>query len=64
MKYFLLVLISSFSVLTFSQQTETIITDSTIIYYGRQYFLIEGTTILDSLKESPYDRLSWIMRNV
>ena len=57
MKYFLLVLISSFSVLTFSQQTETIITDSTIIYYGRQYFLIEGTTILDSLKESPYDRL-------
>ena len=57
MKYFLLVLISSFSVLTFSQQTETIITDSTIIYYGRQHFLIEGTTILDSLKESPYDRL-------
>ena len=57
MKYFLLVLISSFSVLIFSQQTETIITDSTIIYYGRQYFLIEGTTILDSLKESPYDRL-------
>jgi hypothetical protein len=57
MKYFLLVLISSFSVLTFSQQTETIITDSTIIYYGRQHFLIEGTAIGDSLKESPYDRL-------
>ena len=57
MKYFLLVLISSFSVLTFSQQTETIITDSTTIYYGRQHFLIEGTAILDSLKESPYDRL-------
>ncbi|MDA8847341.1 SGNH/GDSL hydrolase family protein [Flavobacteriaceae bacterium] len=57
MKYFLLVLISSFSVLTFSQQTETIITDSTIIYYGRQHFLIEGTALLDSLKESPYDRL-------
>ena len=57
MKYFLLVLISSFSVLTFSQQTETIITDSTVIYYGRHHFLIEGTAILDSLKESPYDRL-------
>ena len=57
MKYFLLVLISSFSVLTFSQQKETIITDSTVIYYGRQHFLIEGTAILDSLKESPYDRL-------
>ena len=57
MKYFLLVLISSFSVLAFSQQTETIITDSTIIYYGRQHFLIEGTVIADSLKKSPYDRL-------
>ncbi len=43
--------------MVFSQQTETIITDSTIIYYGRQHFLIEGTAILDSLKESPYDRL-------
>ena len=57
MKYFLLVLISGFSVLAFSQQTETIKTDSTIIYYGRQHFLIEGTVIADSLKESPYDRL-------
>ena len=57
MKYFLLVLISSFSVLAFSQQTETIKTDSTIIYYGRQHFLIEGTVIADSLKKSPYDRL-------
>ena len=57
MKYFLLVLISGFSVLAFSQQTETIKTDSTIIYYGRQHFLIEGTVIADSLKKSPYDRL-------
>ena len=57
MRYFLLVLISSFSVLAFSQQTETIKTDSTIIYYGRQHFLIEGTVIADSLKKSPYDRL-------
>ena len=57
MKYFLLVLISSFSILSFSQQTETIKTDSTVIYYGREHFLIEGTVIADSLKESPYDRL-------
>jgi hypothetical protein len=57
MKYFLLVLISSFSVLSFSQQIETIKTDSTVIYYGREHFLIEGTAIADSLKESPYDRL-------
>ncbi|MFL3028321.1 MAG: SGNH/GDSL hydrolase N-terminal domain-containing protein [Candidatus Neomarinimicrobiota bacterium] len=26
-------------------------------YYGRESFLIEGTSIADSLKESPYDRL-------
>jgi hypothetical protein len=32
-------------------------TDSTIIYHGGQHFLIEGTAISDSLKESPYDRL-------
>tara|TARA_B100000768_G_C11278931_1_gene377434 strand:- start:431 stop:1570 length:1140 start_codon:yes stop_codon:yes gene_type:complete len=57
MKYFLLVLISSFSVLSCSQQIETIKTDSAVIYYGREHFLIEGTAIADSLKESPYDRL-------
>ena len=57
MKCFLKVLISIFSVLAFSQHTETIKTDSTIIYYGREHFLIEGTVIADSLKESPYDRL-------
>ena len=28
-----------------------------IEYYGRESFLIEGTVIPDSLKESPYDRL-------
>ncbi len=57
MKCFLLVVISSFSILSFSQPSETIKTDSTIIYHGRQHFLIEGTAISDSLKESPYDRL-------
>ena len=57
MKYFLLVLISSFSVLAFSQEIETIKTDSAVIYYGIDHFLIEGTAIADSLKESPYDRL-------
>ena len=57
MKCFLLVVISSFSILSFSQPSEMIKTDSTIIYHGRQHFLIEGTAISDSLKESPYDRL-------
>ena len=57
MKCFLLVVISSFSILSFSQPSEMIKTDSTTIYHGRQHFLIEGTAISDSLKESPYDRL-------
>lgn len=57
MKCFLLVVISSFSILSFSQPSEMIKTDSTIIYHGGQHFLIEGTAISDSLKESPYDRL-------
>ena len=57
MKFFLLIVISSFSILSFSQPSETITIDSTIIYHGRQHFLIEGTAISDSLKESPYDRL-------
>ena len=57
MKCFLLIVISSFSIFSFSQPSETITTDSTIIYHGRQHFLIEGTAISDSLKESPYDRL-------
>ena len=58
MKYFLLfIIISGFSVLTFSQEIETIKTDSKVIYFGREHFLIEGTAIADSLKESPYDRL-------
>ena len=56
MKYFLLVLISSFSVLAFSQESE-ITKEMNITYFGREHFLIEGTAIADSLKESPYDRL-------
>ena len=31
--------------------------DMPIKYYGRESFIIEGTVIRDSLKESPYDRL-------
>ena len=26
-------------------------------FYGKEYFLIEGTIVEDHLKESPYDRL-------
>ena len=56
MKYFLLLIISGFSILTFSQEKE-IIKEIDITYFGREHFLIEGTAIADSLKESPYDRL-------
>ena len=56
MKYFLLFIISGFSVLTFSQKKEST-KDINISYFGREHFLIEGTAISDSLKESPYDRL-------
>src|SRR5438045_3303152 len=31
--------------------------DGQIKYYGKDYFLIEGTGISESEKESPYDRL-------
>ena len=31
--------------------------ENKVKYFGRDFFLIEGTTIADSLKESPYDRL-------
>ena len=34
-----------------------------IHYYGKEFFLIEGTTIPDSLKESPYDRLPISYKN-
>mgnify|MGYP000058661076 FL=1 len=56
MKYFLSVLICNFSVLVFSQDT-VVTKDTNIAYYGRKYFLSEGTVIADSLKESPYNRL-------
>ena len=56
MKYILLIIISGFSLTGFSQEKE-ITKDNNISYYGRKHFLIEGTAIADSLKESPYDRL-------
>ena len=56
MKYILLIIISGFSLTGFSQEKE-ITKDNNISYYGRKHFLIEGTAIAHSLKESPYDRL-------
>ena len=56
MKYFFLITITTFSILSFSQDI-IVNEESNVSYYGRDYFLIEGTAVEDSLKESPYDRL-------
>tara|TARA_B110000503_G_scaffold43791_1_gene71655 strand:- start:393 stop:1544 length:1152 start_codon:yes stop_codon:yes gene_type:complete len=56
MKFLLLFIISGFSFFGFSQETETV-KETDITYFGRDHFLLEGTVIADSLKESPYDRL-------
>ena len=56
MKYTFLILVTVFSLQSFSQD-KTINNESNVSYYGRDHFLIEGTAVADSLKESPYDRL-------
>ena len=38
-------------------------TQPTVQYFDKNYFLIEGTSIPDSLKESPYDRLPASYKN-
>jgi hypothetical protein len=56
MKYLLCVLISSVSLFSFSQEID--LSDETnVTFYGSEHFLIEGSAVADSLKESPYDRL-------
>ncbi|MDC1259310.1 SGNH/GDSL hydrolase family protein [Flavobacteriaceae bacterium] len=56
MKYLLYVLISSVSLFSFSQEID--LSDETnVTFYGSEHFLIEGSAVADSLKESPYDRL-------
>lgn len=53
LRYKWLIILSVISMPVFSQQAS----QQNIKYYGREYFLIEGTTIPESEKESPYDRL-------
>ena len=38
--------------------------NSEIIYYGKDYFRLEGTLIPDSLKENRYDRLPFSYKNI
>ena len=50
-QYFYLLLFLSFPILAISQEL------TNPIYYGEDFFLLEGTLIPDSLKENRYDRL-------
>lgn len=50
-----ILIFSCLSTCVFSQQAQK--KEEHIKYYGKDYFLIEGTTIPESEKESPYDRL-------
>ena len=38
--------------------------NSEIIYYGKDFFRLEGTLIPDSLKENRYDRLPFSYKNI
>jgi len=56
MKYILYLLISSISLFSFTQEID--LSDETnVTFYGSEHFLIEGSAVADSLKESPFDRL-------
>jgi len=59
-KIIILFLISSISNVAFSQESTN--KDQTV-YYGKESFLIEGTGVAESEKESPYDRLPASYKN-
>lgn len=59
-KIIFLFLISSISNVAFSQESTN--KDQTV-YYGKESFLIEGTGVAESEKESPYDRLPASYKN-
>lgn len=54
-KYICLLLLSFISTSVISQESPT--KKDNTIYYGKESFLIEGTGVAESEKESPYDRL-------
>ena len=45
-------------------QTNIFSQEKTVKFYGRNSFLIEGTVLSDSLKESPYDRLPFSSKGI
>ncbi|WP_281543239.1 SGNH/GDSL hydrolase family protein [Maribacter aestuarii] len=56
--YFLLFVFMSIPVWGISQELET------TTYFGKDYFLLEGTAIADSLKENRYDRLPVSLKDI
>ena len=51
----LLLLLVSISLISFGQENSQ--ESSEIIFHGKDFFRLEGTIIVDSLKENRYDRL-------
>lgn len=62
MRYLICLLLLSFISNSVISQESTIQKDNTI-YYGKESFLIEGTGVAESEKESPYDRLPASYKN-
>jgi hypothetical protein len=56
LRYIFMFLFISISVLCISQELNNI-KQTNVIYFGKEFFLLEGTEIVDSLKENLYDRL-------
>jgi hypothetical protein len=54
-RFIFLLLLCCFSSSVFSQETSP--KKNNVTYYGKEHFLIEGTGVAESEKESPYDRL-------
>ncbi|SDM70073.1 N-terminus of Esterase_SGNH_hydro-type [Daejeonella rubra] len=54
-RFICLLLLTCLSSSVFSQETST--KKENVTYYGKEHFLIEGTGVAETEKESPYDRL-------
>jgi hypothetical protein len=55
-RYIFLFLFNCITLLGISQELNNL-KQANVIYFGKEFFLLEGTEISDSLKENPYDRL-------
>ena len=57
-QHFLILLLLSIPILSISQELEK------PTYFGKEYFILEGTKIADSLKENRYDRLPVSLKEI